>query len=183
MKIRQTIAASAIAFAAFGISAANAIPVSFDFSIGADVGHGTVDATSLGGGAYVANSGTVDVTASSNGGGAVGIWTLYPGGPSVLTSPSGAFTYDNTITPANDPTLDLNGLLFTQGADELNIYGNSPDNYGFYTYQNSGYAIQDASVPGSSFTITSVPEPVTLSLFGAGLAGAAALRRRKKKIG
>jgi hypothetical protein len=28
----------------------------------------------------------------------------------------------------------------------------------------------------------SVPEPVTLSLFGAGLAGAAAMRRRKKKV-
>lgn len=33
-----------------------------------------------------------------------------------------------------------------------------------------------------TFTTEQVPEPVTLSLFGAGLAGAAALRRRKKKI-
>ena len=33
-----------------------------------------------------------------------------------------------------------------------------------------------------TFTPTSVPEPITLSLFGAGLAGAAALRRRKKMI-
>jgi hypothetical protein len=32
-----------------------------------------------------------------------------------------------------------------------------------------------------TFTPTTVPEPITLSLFGAGLAGAAALRRRKKK--
>jgi hypothetical protein len=30
--------------------------------------------------------------------------------------------------------------------------------------------------------VQNVPEPITLSLFGAGLAGAAALRRRKKKV-
>jgi hypothetical protein len=29
---------------------------------------------------------------------------------------------------------------------------------------------------------TSVPEPITLSIFGAGLAGAFAARRRRKKI-
>ena len=32
----------------------------------------------------------------------------------------------------------------------------------------------------SSFVLSAVPEPITLSLFGAGLAGAAAMRRRKK---
>jgi hypothetical protein len=36
--------------------------------------------------------------------------------------------------------------------------------------------------PNFKFDATSVPEPLTLSLFGAGLAGAAAMRRRKKKI-
>jgi hypothetical protein len=34
-----------------------------------------------------------------------------------------------------------------------------------------------------TFAPATVPEPITLSLFGAGLAGAAALRRRKKKLG
>lgn len=33
-----------------------------------------------------------------------------------------------------------------------------------------------------TYTPTNVPEPITLSVFGAGLAGAAALRRRKKKV-
>jgi hypothetical protein len=32
-----------------------------------------------------------------------------------------------------------------------------------------------------NLTVAAIPEPVTLSVFGVGLAGAAALRRRKKK--
>jgi hypothetical protein len=35
---------------------------------------------------------------------------------------------------------------------------------------------------GFGYRLDQIPEPVTLSLFGAGLAGAAAMRRRKKKV-
>ncbi|HET7084474.1 MAG TPA: CHRD domain-containing protein [Rhizomicrobium sp.] len=47
-----------------------------------------------------------------------------------------------------------------------------------------GYVnIHDSIFPGGEIRgfLVSVPEPVTLSLFGAGLAGVAALRRRRKK--
>lgn len=42
----------------------------------------------------------------------------------------------------------------------------------------SGFVLAGTLSPGGS--LTSVPEPLTLSLFGAGLAGAVAMRRRKK---
>jgi hypothetical protein len=72
----------------------------------------------------------------------------------------------------------------------------STTNGNFTTYNFSNVAVtgnfgssglSGASLGGSlttlsaSFTNTSVPEPFTLSLFGAGLAGAAAFRRRREK--
>jgi hypothetical protein len=43
-----------------------------------------------------------------------------------------------------------------------------------------GINVDETAVTGGVTSSTPVPEPFTLSLFGAGLAGAAALRRRKK---
>lgn len=48
-------------------------------------------------------------------------------------------------------------------------------------FLNDGSAGQWWLVDNINYGSTAVPEPITLSLFGAGLAGAVAMRRRKKK--
>lgn len=69
----------------------------------------------------------------------------------------------------SDGSSDISGLLFSLVGDEP--AGFDIDNVEF------GVGSQ-VTVPGGGET---VPEPMTLSLFGAGLAGAAAIRRRGKK--
>ncbi|MBA2588623.1 MAG: CHRD domain-containing protein [Alphaproteobacteria bacterium] len=75
---------------------------------------------------------------------------------------NGAFITANGGTPASAEAALLAGLM-----------GNK-------SYLN----IHSTVVPGGEIRgfLVFVPEPVTLSLFGAGLVGAAAMRRRKKKI-
>jgi hypothetical protein len=57
---------------------------------------------------------------------------------------------------------------FTDNSIDLNLSGNSVN-------------IDSVATLDVAFGTQSVPEPFTLSLFGAGLAGAVAFRRRKKK--
>ena len=78
------------------------------------------------------------------GGSDVGTYTLIPGGPGVTTSPFGSFLYDNVITASANPALDVDGLLFGVAGKELNVWGNSADNYSFYDstcYRRLRYAI------------------------------------------
>ena len=82
-------------------------------------------------------------------------------------------TYTYTLSGANSHTnMDYtieNVAFVANGNENLTFTSNDTDGSPY------GPVIGDVSV-----TAAAVPEPFTLSLFGAGLAGAAALRRRRK---
>ena len=132
-----------------------------------NVAHGQLIATALGNDQYLATSGTLDVTASSNPG-VVGSYSIVAGGPAAFYSPAGAFIADNVLYyPNQDPYLDVYGLLAFQSAAgvELNLWGNGPGNYSLYAWQaGNGYIL---SFNGSATTSLAadplpVPEPTTI---------------------
>lgn len=174
-----------LASAAIGISvAATALADSFSFTFSVDntaiSGSGTLQANANGGGSFTATSGTGTVTGIPDG----SVLTLIanPNAPSSFsTSPSGAFWYDDQLLPQSaNPLLTVNGLLFGVGSGaEINIWGNSPDNYSLWLHNAGGDVIQLGG-PNVHFNYASVPEASTM-LFGlAGVMPLMSLRRRQR---
>jgi hypothetical protein len=160
-------------------------PITFTFDIGGNVGFGTLMTTDMGGGQFWATSGTLTVTAGLD----AGSYSIVPGGPSQTTSSLGAFFYDNLVIPASDPALDMNGLLFSNGSKEINIWGNSPGNYSFWDAISNGsggftYGVQYTG-PGTFIAtvlpISPVPLPASLWLMLSGIGAFAVLGRRQKR--
>lgn len=91
-----------------------------------------------------------------------------------LGSPDELLYYPATDTgTALSPTfLDNNGFSYDIGADAYNIF----------TSIGRPSVVENDGGPAIVFTASpaSVPEPLTVSIFGAGLLGAVALRRRKQ---
>jgi hypothetical protein len=80
-------------------------------------------------------------------------------------------TSNATLNPAINPNFSGDPILFGIG-QYLSSTGLASDNPTVtYAYDNFDVTVHTASVP----------EPTSLALFGSGLAGAAAMRRRKKK--
>jgi hypothetical protein len=168
----------AVLAAALGLAVeADATLFNVDYTDAAgDTATGTLDATLLGpspapytGDEYLATSGTLYVTTSSDPG-VVGTYSLLAGGPGNTISPSGAFSYNDILYFPSDPALDSEGVLgFESSAGiELNIWGNAPDNYSFYAYQGGEYVVGNTSTGSFILSepavtaVTSVPEPTTI---------------------
>jgi len=124
--------------------------IDFSFTISTETAYGSLNVTDQGGGKWLATSGSLTVTGGSD----VGTYTLIPGGPGVTTSPFGSFIYDNVITPSANPELDVDGLLFGATGKELNIWGNSANNYSFYDSTGPGvYGTQLTATGAFNFQI------------------------------
>ena len=121
------------------------------FDIAPEVATASLNAVDQGNGSFLATSGTLIVTAGND----IGTYPLVLGGPGVTTSPQGGFIFDDLITPQANPPLDVDGLVFSAGGVEINIWGNSPNNYSFYDYSGGAYGTQ---LTGTG-TITSIVAP------------------------
>jgi hypothetical protein len=140
----------------------------------------TLNGTALGGGEFWATSGTLNVTSGAD----AGTYSLFAGGPGVFNAVQGTSGYefqaDNVLYSGADPYLDEYGLLFAGGGTDINIWGNSADNYSFYSYNGSTFNVEATGTP-TSVSLT-VPEPGTLALLAMGLAalGVSLTARRRK---
>jgi hypothetical protein len=122
--------------------------IDFSFTIAAQTAYGSINVADQGNGSWLATGGSLTVTGGSD----VGTYTLIPGGPGITTSPLGSFLYDNVVTPSANPALDVDGLLFGSGGTELNVWGNSINNYSFYDSTSRGvYGAQLTATGSFSF--------------------------------
>jgi hypothetical protein len=168
--------AAVVALVSFG---ANASPITYDFTVTGTTGP-LSGITATGSFAY-------DSSIVPAGGGSVS-------GTNLLTTLN--FTWDGIIynqTTANTGSLgfDPSGALFNAEFGTNCTAGGCSTTSGFEQWEVSQTVL--GSVGGFEYGIagheglfvgnarlTKVPEPLTLSIFGAGLAGAVAIRRRKK---
>jgi hypothetical protein len=123
----------------------------FTFAIAPETGFGSLNTIDMGNDQFLATAGSLTVT----GGADVGAYPLYPGGPGVTVSPLGAFDFDDVLYPSTNPPLDLDGLLFTGPGLEINIWGNSLNNYSFYDFSDGAYGTQ--LTEAGTFTLSIAP--------------------------
>ena len=109
--------------------------------------------------------------------------------PTMLTSPSSLWLYDNALAPDGPTVFALGGVAFTTpGSREWNLWGNSSDESnvsvpGAYTLWSKVVGAQgtyDVQTTGT-LTISAIPEPETYAMLlaGLGLMGFVARRRRQ----
>jgi hypothetical protein len=173
LAMRSTLALLACAGSlAFAPWAAAAPVYSFTFSDGTNIANGLLATSDLGGGQFLATSGSLTVTS----GAAFGSYSLVPGGPAAQSM--GPYIYDDVLRPALDPILTNPGLLFSGPNFLINIYSVAAGAYKL-DYFTGGVNTIDAL--NGTFQLAQVPEPnglmlVALALLALNAVSAARMR-------
>lgn len=192
MNLRQVFAASIFALTAFAGTAANADTFDWTFTDNSNVvvasGVLVTDAPTVVGSQTVfpvlSGTGSVFGVDGFSADSSLSIFGTYSAPLSY--NQIGNQTYDNALY-LGLPYVDGNGLEFASSSSVYyNIYNDvNTGGYGPGNYPNHDIFWIDggATVTGTFniAAISEVPEPFTLSVFGIGLVGAAAARRRAKK--
>jgi PEP-CTERM motif len=152
----------------------------FSFSGGGISGSGTLDATANGDGTYTAISSTGTITGAPDG--VSDLNSLVP----TLLPPGGVayadgISFDNQLLIAQNPLVNVNGLLWMSNGVYANLYS-----IGLMYYYVDSVQHLDGIAPGTavSFTLAAIPEPSTVIsggmavLIGLGFAW----RRRRKAL-
>ena len=90
---------------------------------------------------------------------------------------SGGWNWNNLFTDTA-PYIDNSGILFSAGAWTYNLYWTSGSTYYLSTYNPDGTRYNPGDL--GSLTVTAVPLPPALVLFGSAVAGLLSLRKRRK---
>lgn len=108
-------------------------------------------------------SGTLVVTA----GPASGAYSLYPLGPSPTVTDFGRFVGDDLLYTTSALVVDTWGVVWRGHGLELNFWSNDDGSYSFWTGDSQDY--QSSFNGEASVTLTSIPEPATTWIAGAGV--------------
>jgi len=189
MHIKGVLTAAALLFAGI-FATAEATPVTYKL-----YGHfdtGSIGATALTDTVFVWTITADTASAMSLGGGDMGLPAITSvvdligygtvattGGEIAVFSPTGSFGV------FADPSFTFGIGFFGPGLSGYNGLSDKSMTLAFYSTQmpiatdHGDWIITDPGFPIAAFVASGIPEPITLALFGAGLAGIGAMRRRR----
>lgn len=145
----------------------------FTFQGASHEAFGSLVTQDLDDGRFVATSGDLTVTVGE----ALGSYSLLPGGPDPVLSPTGTYLFDNVVEPGSVSAFTNGGLVFGGAGFEINIYSVAPGEFKFDFFTNGVNTI-DAGT--GTMVLSTVPEPSALLLGAIGLSALVVARRRQR---